>query len=311
MQKEINSTYDNLTTSSAASSADKSTNTAYGDNNPFLSPTSLTYLNTINSSFYSTLFPQNYSPHSPSDTASFDGGDSAATDRHLSEASCILEYQQLYNSYTVCLAKLHEFINEGDSLRRENDEIRLSNAEITHRLSFLLSDLNRFSIDPPAATIVAPHAPPQSHCEQNRLERRNERVSLPKSISVRSSGYLKKNVPSYNLTRHELVGQCGPISQRMRVGGDKGEKEALEFEVYNQGMLKTELCSKWQETGTCCYGDNCQYAHGIKELRPVIRHQRYKTEVCRIVLAGDICPYGHRCHFRHSLTEQERQHQHL
>lgn len=88
--------------------------------------------------------------------------------------------------------------------------------------------------------------------------------------------------------------------------GKEEEQSALELEVYNQGMFKTELCNKWQLTGTCPYGDQCQFAHGIGELRPVIRHPRYKTEVCRMVLAGDVCPYGHRCHFRHAITEQDR-----
>ncbi|KAI3751876.1 hypothetical protein L2E82_22967 [Cichorium intybus] len=89
--------------------------------------------------------------------------------------------------------------------------------------------------------------------------------------------------------------------------GEKKAGEGLEFEVYDQGMSKTELYNKWQETGAYPYpyGDNCHFAHGISELRPVIRHPRYKTEVCRMVLAGDICPYGHRCHFRHSLTDEE------
>lgn len=98
------------------------------------------------------------------------------------------------------------------------------------------------------------------------------------------------------------------VQQRVYVpGSDKEEGGGdLELEVYNQGMFKTELCNKWQETGTCPYGEQCQFAHGIKELRAVIRHPRYKTQVCRMVLAGDKCPYGHRCHFRHSLTEQER-----
>ncbi|XP_039689984.1 zinc finger CCCH domain-containing protein 15 [Medicago truncatula] len=60
------------------------------------------------------------------------------------------------------------------------------------------------------------------------------------------------------------------------------------------------------KTGTCPYGDHCQFAHGIGELRQMIRHPRYKTEVCRMVLAGVVCPCGHRCHFRHALTEQEK-----
>lgn len=87
---------------------------------------------------------------------------------------------------------------------------------------------------------------------------------------------------------------------------EEAKAKAVELEVYNQGMWKTELCNKWQQTGTCPYGDYCQFAHGVKELRPVIRHPKYKTEVCRMVLSGATCPYGHRCHFRHSLTEQER-----
>ncbi|KAE8679752.1 CONSTANS-like zinc finger protein [Hibiscus syriacus] len=84
------------------------------------------------------------------------------------------------------------------------------------------------------------------------------------------------------------------------------EEKGIEMEIYNQGMVKTELSNKWQETGSCPYGDHFQFAHGIAKLRPVIRHPRYKTQVCRVVLAGEACPYGHSCHFGHSLTEQEQ-----
>jgi butyrate response factor len=104
-----------------------------------------------------------------------------------------------------------------------------------------------------------------------------------------------------------------PKQQRLYVGADAGTKgeqakkqRGVELEVYNQGMFKTELCNKWEETGACPYGNQCQFAHGVAELRPVIRHPRYKTQVCRMVLAGEPCPYGHRCHFRHTLTPAER-----
>ncbi|KAK6125222.1 hypothetical protein DH2020_041036 [Rehmannia glutinosa] len=209
-----------------------------------------------------------------------------------------------------------ESIEEVDALRSENDSLRLSNADLSHRVALLfsrdrlLSEFNRLNIASPSAApapLPVRAAHPQPLTEHNRFDRRNtERVSLPKSISVRSRGYLKMIRPSRETTRQGTVNQPCPASQRVYVPGAKKEEEALELDVYNQGMLKTELCNKWQETGTCPYGENCQFAHGIKELRPVIRHPRYKTEVCRMVLAGDICPYGHRCHFRHSLTEQER-----
>ncbi|XP_027098182.2 uncharacterized protein [Coffea arabica] len=125
------------------------------------------------------------------------------------------------------------------------------------------------------------------------------RVSLPKSISVRSDRKLK-TVQTGGSSEGQIY------KQRVYVPGSEKEKQTVELEVYNQGMFKTELCNKWQETGECPYGENCQFAHGIKELRPVLRHPRYKTEVCRMVLSGDHCPYGHRCHFRHTLTDEEK-----
>ncbi|KAF5750175.1 zinc finger CCCH domain-containing protein 14-like [Tripterygium wilfordii] len=151
---------------------------------------------------------------------------------------------------------------------------------------------------------------------EKRFERRNnvERYTLPKSISVGSSGYLQmkpaaspsnddsSRAPTVPLVASQLV----PGSQRVFVPGKKTEEEAAEFDVYNQGMWKIELCNKWQVTGTCPYGDHCQFASGLSELRQIIRHPRYKSEVCKMVLAGDTCPYGHRCHFRHPLTEQEK-----
>lgn len=62
---------------------------------------------------------------------------------------------------------------------------------------------------------------------------------------------------------------------------------------------KTELCRSFQENGICKYGDKCQFAHGLAELRNMIRHPKYKTELCRTFHAAGYCPYGPRCHFVH------------
>ncbi|KAM7270011.1 hypothetical protein ACFE04_029225 [Oxalis oulophora] len=113
--------------------------------------------------------------------------------------------------------------------------------------------------------------------------------SIPKSISVRSNGYSKTGRGGGGIMKkktHQPAASKFPgkdnflcsnyllTQQKVYVRGTKQEEEAL-----------SNL--------------NC-------ELRPVIRHPRYKTKVCRMILAADNCPYGHRCHFRHQLTDQER-----
>ena len=210
MQREDVS-YDSLLASSAA---DKSAAASllFSFTNPFLPPTSPSYVNS-DASFYSSLF-QNHSSSTTSDTASFDGGDDA--DRRIQDASCVVEYQQLYNRYTLCLAQLHDAIEEADALRRDNDSLRLSNADLTHRIALLfsrgrlLSDFNRLNVASPSAA-AAHLSLTQPLAELNRVERRSiERVTLPKSISVRTSGFLKMTRPGRDTTGDKVVSQPTP-----------------------------------------------------------------------------------------------------
>ncbi|KAF6145872.1 hypothetical protein GIB67_028867 [Kingdonia uniflora] len=249
-----------------------------------------------------------------------------------------LEYQQLIDRYGLCLTQFQESANESEILRRENLKLRMTIIELNKRLtlqnryissgfsnvSSLTDGFNglcigggggdngiggfsgEISVTSPTSVIGSNNISSSS----NRYEKRSvdQRVTLPKSISVRSNGYLKSKMSQadQNQANRFHVGTPVMDGTRVYVPGENKEQDALEFDVYNQGMFKTELCNKWQETGACPYSDQCQFAHGIGELRPVIRHPRYKTEVCRMVLMGDMCPYGHRCHFRHALTEEEK-----
>lgn len=72
----------------------------------------------------------------------------------------------------------------------------------------------------------------------------------------------------------------------------------------NSSRYKTELCRPFEENGHCKYGDKCQFAHGMHELRNLSRHPKYKTERCRTFHTIGFCPYGPRCHFIHN--EEER-----
>lgn len=71
-------------------------------------------------------------------------------------------------------------------------------------------------------------------------------------------------------------------------------------------LYKTEMCRAFTETGMCKYGFQCQFAHYMEELRPVLRHPRYKTDVCKTWWkTGGKCPYGRRCCFIHDESAEE------
>ncbi|EOA35451.1 hypothetical protein CARUB_v10020655mg [Capsella rubella] len=232
------------------------------------------------------------------------------TEHRLRQARLILEYDELNEHYELCLKRLQSLMTELDSLRHENDSLRFENSDLLKLIHLSTSSPSSSSVSPPPIHNrqfrhqISDFGPIQKH---SRSAKRN---SLPKSISVRSPDYLKVNhgrshgFGVSDRQTSQLSNTDSVSSQKLCVSTK--EREALEVDVYRQGMTKTELCNKWQETGACPYGDNCQFAHGIDELRPVIRHPRYKTEVCRMIVTGAACPYGHRCHFRHSLTDQER-----
>jgi len=71
----------------------------------------------------------------------------------------------------------------------------------------------------------------------------------------------------------------------------------------NYSRYKTELCRQFSENGECKYGDKCQFAHGMNDLKDVNRHPKYKTDFCKTFHSKGFCPYGPRCHFIHDLNE--------
>lgn len=239
-------------------------------------------------------------------------------------------YQDVINRHSLCLSHLRDASEEIESLRNEISSLRSINRELNQHLSYLIQTspqnqlgsanqtaqfhdvIDRFeslSTKGSSSSITNSTDSGESPTSATESKVEVERTSMPKSISVRSSGYLKTVLSQAGPSRTQPrtpIQVSANSAQKVFVPGVKKEEKPLELEVYNQGMYKTELCNKWQDTGTCPYGEGCQFAHGIEELRPVIRHPRYKTEVCRMVVSGVICPYGHRCHFRHALTEDER-----
>ncbi len=88
----------------------------------------------------------------------------------------------------------------------------------------------------------------------------------------------------------------------------------------NTNKYKTVLCKHFGQTGTCSYGDKCQFAHGFQELKnsgnnnQVIGMQENKTKQppnpsnfkivkCKNWETNGSCKYGSVCTFAHSDNE--------
>lgn len=67
----------------------------------------------------------------------------------------------------------------------------------------------------------------------------------------------------------------------------------------NTELYKTELCSTFTKTGSCPYGNKCQFAHGENELKLVNRGSKYRSKPCANWSKTGACRYGNRCCFRH------------
>lgn len=104
-----------------------------------------------------------------------------------------------------------------------------------------------------------------------------------------------------------LVNLLGNLSQQHRrlerTHSAPVPTAAVAATTVNTSRYKTELCRPYEEFGMCKYGDKCQFAHGVAELRSLARHPKYKTELCRTYHTVGFCPYGPRCHFVHNQEE--------
>ncbi|XP_052900201.1 protein TIS11-like [Anopheles moucheti] len=130
-------------------------------------------------------------------------------------------------------------------------------------------------------------------------------IKLTQDISFGSTGSNSVNSISSNngnnSNQHATTSNTTSSSSGHRKL-ERTQSEPLPQQV-NTSRYKTELCRPYEEAGECKYGDKCQFAHGMQELRNLQRHPKYKTELCRTFHSVGFCPYGPRCHFVHNAEE--------
>ena len=127
-----------------------------------------------------------------------------------------------------------------------------------------------------------------------------------RTMSTSTSGQQQQQNTQYRKLDRSV---SEPVGDRARLnsttGSDNGDNANLnKRNNVNSSRYKTELCRPFEENGHCKYGDKCQFAHGVDELRNLHRHPKYKTEPCRTFHTIGYCPYGPRCHFIHNDEDE-------
>uniref|UniRef100_A0AC35U7U5 C3H1-type domain-containing protein n=1 Tax=Rhabditophanes sp. KR3021 TaxID=114890 RepID=A0AC35U7U5_9BILA len=111
---------------------------------------------------------------------------------------------------------------------------------------------------------------------------------------LRAQKKIANGYQSIETTTTILEAPKKPLNQQQLVTATK----AVKSESY-----KTVMCQAWLENKNCSFGENCRFAHGETELRPIKANQRYnnkyRTKLCDRYTNGGICPYGDRCLFIH------------
>jgi len=130
-----------------------------------------------------------------------------------------------------------------------------------------------------------------------------------------------------------MIGSNGAMG---RLGGHQylpsmtpmGSLSSQSLKAIPSTHVKTIPCSNWTQTGTCTFGDVCQYIHderwgyqrpnnlslaapggkflgqgpppGFGYNHPILRTRNYKTILCRHFARSGSCPMGDMCGFRHN-----------
>lgn len=107
---------------------------------------------------------------------------------------------------------------------------------------------------------------------------------------------LKNTKVNQNLNheQHELK---DPQFQHVQIP-NKQDLQNEQPEV-NKQLYKTELCESFTTKGQCKYGNKCQFAHGLQELKLKHHSNNYRTKPCINWVKLGYCPYGKRCCFKH------------
>lgn len=137
--------------------------------------------------------------------------------------------------------------------------------------------------------------------QKRTVDMGNHHAVLARTVSTPMTDANQAAVNNLFTSLNDILNATGAVHRKL----ERTQSEPIPQTTSSShtSRYKTELCRPFEEAGECKYGDKCQFAHGMHELRNLQRHPKYKTELCRTFHSVGFCPYGARCHFIHSSQE--------
>jgi len=171
-----------------------------------------------------------FSPSPPSTPSAMATSEAVGAQSGVYRARLIVEnhlYDELLNRYQLATSRLREVTREANALQEENEWLRLANEDLTRRLHSLLS----FSDQSVGLTSGSSGTSDRNNNGESvgssspisAVDEGEGRVSLPKSISVRSPGYFKlANLPP----------PATPASNQCRISPSPRPNKTVSFAYY-------------------------------------------------------------------------------
>lgn len=107
--------------------------------------------------------------------------------------------------------------------------------------------------------------------------------------------FSKLEIPRLESIKTDLQGGSDPSSQNStpRTLAPNVNPEA--------NFFKTRLCNNFTNKGSCGYGDECTFAHGMEDLRNS-KTWEGRIRVCKMHMRSGKCTYGANCSYLHVQT---------
>ncbi|KAL6945262.1 hypothetical protein ACO0QE_002711 [Hanseniaspora vineae] len=144
---------------------------------------------------------------------------------------------------------------------------------------------------------------------QKKLQEAQEFLRfLEQQKKVQESSRNTNNINQNQNQKHQHQNQhqhpvSVPAAPRSPKHARANPQRKLEINKINKSLYKTELCESFVTTGKCRYGNKCQFAHGLSELKLKDVTDNYRTKHCSSWIKYGYCKYGNRCLFKHGDDE--------